>query len=125
MSFSFFTPSSLNLGGDGFNGGGTAWGPSANSGGGGASDIRHGGTGLGNRIIVAGGGGGYYNLDEGCTTVGCIKGGDGGRIGDRGTASHPGIHSNSTNLNFFLLNDFCFRWTRWNAFFRRCCSRML
>jgi hypothetical protein len=42
----------------GWNGGGAGWG--AGSGGGGASDIRIGGTDVGDRKVVAGGGGGIY-----------------------------------------------------------------
>jgi hypothetical protein len=61
--------------GNSFNGGGPPFG--CGSGGGGASDIRVGGTGLSNRIIVAGGGGGTYS--------GCGQGGHGGQVGTDGT----------------------------------------
>jgi hypothetical protein len=55
----------------GFNGGGNGYG--CGTGGGGASDIRVGGTDLSNRIIVAGGGGGIYRD--------CGQGGHGGQVG--------------------------------------------
>ncbi|TQR44228.1 glycine-rich protein [Paenibacillus popilliae] len=55
----------------GTNGGGSGHGRSTDSGGG-ASDIRKGGTALSNRILVAGGGGGYGG--------GSTKGGDGGGL---------------------------------------------
>jgi hypothetical protein len=48
-------------------------------GGGGASDLRRGGTGLGDRVVVAGGGGG------GGTDVGGPGGGGGGLVGQDGT----------------------------------------
>jgi hypothetical protein len=64
----------------GFNGGG--YGSSVGTGGGGASDIRFNGTDLVHRIIVAGGGGGYDYGD--CDPE---KGGDGGEIGQTGSAS--------------------------------------
>ena len=63
----------------GYNGGGTGY--QYGAGGGGASDIRIGGTGLGNRVVVAGGGGGAgYNW---CSEVG---GPGGGLIGGTGYA---------------------------------------
>jgi uncharacterized protein YjdB len=65
----------------GFNGGGAAaaWGsPWSGGSGGGASDIRIGGVGLGNRVIVAGGGGGG-GLDGTCS-VDDQPGGDGGGL---------------------------------------------
>lgn len=66
----------------GFNGGGTGIG--VNSGGGGASDIRIGGTALVNRIIVAGGGGG--SGISGGTTYG-IGGNGGGALGADGNST--------------------------------------
>jgi hypothetical protein len=66
----------------GWNGGGTGQGCA--SGGGGASDIRLGGTMLSNRIITAGGGGGYFEYDGSC---GSPKGGDAGYTGITGDAS--------------------------------------
>lgn len=65
----------------GFNGGGN--GASNNSGaGGGASDVRVSGTGLGNRVIVAGGGGGGGN--GGCYSA-TLPGGNGGNSGINGS----------------------------------------
>jgi hypothetical protein len=66
----------------GFNGGGTGTG--INSGGGGASDIRVGGTALSNRVIVAGGGGGSAIV--GGTTIG-IGGNGGGALGADGNST--------------------------------------
>lgn len=43
----------------GFNGGGSGGPSGSNAGGGGATDVRQGGAGLPNRVIVAGGGGGW------------------------------------------------------------------
>ncbi|PBQ34589.1 hypothetical protein CNR22_23370 [Sphingobacteriaceae bacterium] len=72
----------------GFNGGGSGnRGPSGA--GGGASDIRVGGTGLTNRIIVAGGGGGGGNA--GCASS-AIKGGNGGSGGGgNGTSGNNSV----------------------------------
>ncbi|WZU01232.1 glycine-rich protein [Erysipelothrix sp. D19-032] len=64
----------------GYNGGGSAWtSVSGGSYGGGASDIRVGGTGLFNRILVAGGGG--------SSVRGYTGGAGGGLIGINGTGS--------------------------------------
>ena len=61
----------------GFNGGGNGVG-SYTEGGGGASDVRVGGTGLGNRVIVAGGGGGAtFNWVTTGGTGGGTNGGSG------------------------------------------------
>lgn len=73
----------------GFNGGGQAGGCDCGSGsGGGATDIRIGGTALENRVIVAGGGGGAgdpgsnaYTTAKSCGTLG---------TGDRGHSSNDG-----------------------------------
>jgi hypothetical protein len=68
----------------GYNGGGSGYGVNGDpggSGGGGASDIRIGGTSLSDRVVVAGGGGGYF-CASGCGTQ---KGGDGGQYGLTGT----------------------------------------
>jgi hypothetical protein len=62
--------------GGGYNGGGPGYGVA--TGGGGATDIRIGGTAYANRIIVAGGGGGMFISDY-CGTN--QKGGDGGKFG--------------------------------------------
>lgn len=64
------TPPTSSASGGGFNGGGTGA-----IGGGGASDIRIGGTGLGNRVLVAGGGGGSAAI---CVFPECSHGGSGG-----------------------------------------------
>ena len=60
----------------GFNGGGTGIRTANPAHGGGASDIRTGGTGLANRVIVGGGGGGGMQTD--ITTQGNYTGGAGG-----------------------------------------------
>ena len=66
----------------GWNGGGYPYGEG--SGGGGATDIRVGGTSLSNRIVVAGGGGGaYWGTD-----CGQKKGGDGGQYGTEGNLAN-------------------------------------
>lgn len=71
----------------GYNGGGT--GGSVNAGGGGgASDVRLGGFGVANRILVAGGGGGGGRA--GCETVGVNGGNGGGANGANGTTSPDG-----------------------------------
>jgi hypothetical protein len=69
----------------GWNGGGTGGNLGPSSGGGGASDIRVGGTALINRIIVAGGGGGYYGN---CAYFGGLPtlGGHGGLVGMDGSS---------------------------------------
>jgi sugar lactone lactonase YvrE len=67
----------------GWNGGGRGYDNSCiapGSGGGGASDIRIGGTSLSDRVVVAGGGGGYYG-GANCPNQ---KGGDGGFNGEPG-----------------------------------------
>jgi hypothetical protein len=80
------TPSGRHPGLGGFNGGGNAGGSPRGgghgNGGGGASDVRQGGNGLANRVVVAGGGGG--NGGGGCSTPGL--GGAGG---------FPGGHNGS------------------------------
>jgi hypothetical protein len=68
----------------GFNGGGA--GTVCSTSGGGASDIRIGGTALTNRIVVAGGGGGYHH---GCGN-GIQRGGDGGLVGGNGVTTYCG-----------------------------------
>jgi Glycine rich protein/RTX calcium-binding nonapeptide repeat (4 copies) len=67
------------LGAGGFNGGGNATPPDGDNieGGGGASDIRIGGTALTDRLLVAGGGGGQ---GTGYCTGGSIAGGNGGGL---------------------------------------------
>ncbi|MFN8297139.1 MAG: HYR domain-containing protein [Chitinophagales bacterium] len=65
----------------GFNGGGNAGSNFGYGGGGGASDIRRGGTALGNRYIVAGGGGGS---GSNCGTWTAEGGNGGGLIGQSG-----------------------------------------
>jgi hypothetical protein len=68
----------------GWNGGGDAVDGYSATGGGGASDIRIGGTNLVNRVVVAGGGGGYYAGTD-CDHQ---KGGDGGApVGMAGSVS--------------------------------------
>jgi hypothetical protein len=85
----------------GYNGGGDSYGQGVSdvggTGGGGASDIRLGGSLLSHRVVVAGGGGGYY-----CGTF-CAarKGGDGGKIGLQGSntvssCSAPGHETGGT-----------------------------
>lgn len=64
----------------GWNGGGHGF-----AGGGGGTDLRIGGTGLGNRVLVAGGGGGVGNYG------GASRGGDGGGlVGTSGTSPTAG-----------------------------------
>ncbi len=69
------------VGGIGYNGGGTGAGSIAQPAGGGASDIRIGGTALANRVIVAGGGGGGGNN---CSTNAEPGGAGGGLTGETG-----------------------------------------
>ena len=74
---------------NGWNGGGSGHGRSMNSGGG-ATDIRYGGTSLNDRIIVAGGGGGQGGRDTHSNAYGGagggLTGGTGGkRYGNPGT----------------------------------------
>ena len=74
-------------GGGGFNGGGDARGTpdsGERGGGGGASDVRVGGTGLNDRVIVAAGGGGS------CGDIFSPGGDGGGLTGDQGGLSEPG-----------------------------------
>jgi hypothetical protein len=59
----------------GFNGGGDGFG-----GGGGASDVRQGGSALGNRVVDAAGGGGGSDLELACVLMN--RGAPGGRGGD-------------------------------------------
>lgn len=78
----------------GFNGGGDGnntgdYGPYCGGGGGGASDIRIGGSGLGNRVLVAGGGGGAgSNYPDG----GDHGGDGGGEIAKDGQADNGTSH---------------------------------
>ncbi len=71
----------------GYNGGGTGYpslsGNTSGAGGGGASDVRFGGTALTNRILVAGGGGGGGS-DAGSSGNWAIGGGGGGLTGNEG-----------------------------------------
>ena len=71
----------------GFNGGGT--GEGIGLGGGGATDIRIGGTGIVDRVIVAAGGGGA-GIWNGQQVVGGYGGGSTGGDGYRSTTSNPG-----------------------------------
>jgi hypothetical protein len=80
---------------NGFNGGGPAGtadcGPSAGGNGGGASDIRQGGSALADRVIIAGGGGGTGgNRNQGCG-AGSGGGGGGGYYGGGGGGSWDGF----------------------------------
>ena len=70
----------------GFNGGGRAF-----AGGGGGTDLRVGGTGLGNRVLVAGGGGGVGNY--GGASTGGAGGGLTGTSGSSPTAGAPGTQT--------------------------------
>ncbi|MES2701218.1 MAG: T9SS type A sorting domain-containing protein [Bacteroidota bacterium] len=74
----------------GYNGGGSTFGAGGLSGGagGGASDIRVGGTGLGNRVVVAGGGAG-----NGASGFSTIPGGDGGDLIGAPGAANPSAGS--------------------------------
>jgi len=67
----------------GYNGGGDGYSMSS---GGGASDIRVGGTALSNRVVVAGGGGGTY----GPVSCGPVAGGNAGLVGRAGTSGSCG-----------------------------------
>jgi hypothetical protein len=74
-------------GGAGFNGGGaggisTVHNVCSGGGGGGGSDVRIGGSGLSDRVLVAGGGGGGGNSGSQCAPNG---GGGGGQTGNAGT----------------------------------------
>jgi RHS repeat-associated protein len=73
------------LWGGGYNGGGSTSGTGSGRGGGGASDIRVGGTALSNRIIVAGGGGGSGNAASTDAAIGGSAGGPTAQAGDAGT----------------------------------------
>lgn len=95
------------VGGAGWNSGGSGWNGGGKSGysgcfGGGATDIRYGGTGLNNRIIVAGGGGsvGASNRPGGSGggTNGIAASGGYGTGGQAGTqtAGGAGYSSNTT-----------------------------
>jgi MBG domain (YGX type)/Bacterial Ig-like domain (group 3)/Glycine rich protein len=86
-------PPCSGAGGGGFNGG-AAGGPysfegcvDGGGGGGGASDVRIGGSGLGDRVPVAGGGGGTP------AGIGCGNGGGGGGL--TGGAGTPSVNSSS------------------------------
>lgn len=72
----------------GWNGGGDGAGQLGGSGGGGATDIRIGGTSLGDRVLVAGGGGGIGF----CTSdpIPVLDGGDGGETGGDGQSGGCG-----------------------------------
>jgi hypothetical protein len=96
----------------GFNGGGSSLSFAPGAGGGGASDIRIGGTALGNRVIVAGGGGGGGN--SGSPSV-LSNGGAGGGLsgvfmpngtqyGGR-TAGVPGTQSSGYTLGTGATNS--------------------
>lgn len=88
------TPTAVNVGG--YNGGGSCgyYGPGIYCGGGGASDVRRGGTALTNRVAVGGGGGGADSGSIGSSggvgggTTGSSSGGSGGGTG--GTQSVGG-----------------------------------
>jgi hypothetical protein len=85
--------------GGGYNGGGPGYGLA--TGGGGATDIRIGGTAYVNRMIVAGGGGGKYISDL-CGTN--QKGGDGGQFGSSsapvgGSCPATGLAANGGDWN--------------------------
>jgi hypothetical protein len=67
---------STSSGAGGFNGGGSCG--AGNCGGAGASDVREGGTDLGNRVIVAGGAGGYAEVVSSGINFSPINGGDAG-----------------------------------------------
>ncbi len=75
----------------GWNGGGTggsgSCGPYGGGGGGGASDVRIGGTGLGNRVLVAGGGGGGGG--DGANSAPLFGGPGGGTVGGDGKKGIP------------------------------------
>lgn len=88
----------INVGGQGqtgsggWNGGGDAPIATLAGGGGGASDIRFGGTNLANRILVAGGGGGVGDYGNGGT------GGNGGGLsGSDGGGTDPGAGGTQVN----------------------------
>jgi hypothetical protein len=93
----YMVSSSYNAGIGGYNGGGNAGlsSPYTGGAGGGASDIRVGGSGLGNRVIVAAGGGGAGNNSY---TGNKDKGGDGGTlIGENGYSNGA---NTSTSVGF-------------------------
>jgi hypothetical protein len=74
----------------GFNGGGESGDPDCGQGGGGASDVRIGGTDLAHRVLIAGGGGGAT------ANIFCKGGGDGGGLTGGSAASNvfcPGAGS--------------------------------
>jgi hypothetical protein len=82
--------------GSGYNGGATGGGYATCSGsncegygGGGASDIREGGSSLADRVLVAGGGGGASGTGS-CAVVGGAGGGDTGGSGGSGCATYSG-----------------------------------
>jgi hypothetical protein len=91
-------PQGSKIGGKGgFNGGAPGGDCTSSSGlpgygGGGASDIRKGGTALANRVAVAGGGGGSGGVDFATFPVayGGLGGAATGGTGDTGKGSHPG-----------------------------------
>jgi uncharacterized repeat protein (TIGR01451 family) len=73
----------------GFNGGGAGGGGECpGTGGGGASDVRMGGTDLASRVLVAGGGGGAAN---GIATCGAAGGAGGGSAGGNGQTTSCGV----------------------------------
>jgi hypothetical protein len=88
-----FVGGTNSLGSGGFNGGGAGASGGASgyggSGGAGASDVRQGGSGLGNRVVVAGGAGGSGSCGGGCQNSGGY-GGDGGGLAGSGGADGGG-----------------------------------
>lgn len=80
-----------NTGLGGFNGGGAGEGiANGHPGGGGASDIRVGGTALSNRVVVAGGGGGHQQASSN-------GGAGGGTTGGAGVSTQCGTCPNTPN----------------------------
>lgn len=94
----------------GWNGGGNSY---TGAGGGGASDIRIGGTALANRVIVAGAGGGASGLSGNLNAGvgGGLVGGDGqdyggGKNGLGGTQSAGGANGGSLGQGGTVVNDY-------------------
>lgn len=86
--------------GNAFNGGGSGCNdPSTCSGGGGASDVRKGGSGLANRVIVAGGGGGaeFSCGNQGGGAGGGLVGSN-GLGGDCSVGDATGVHNLQVEL---------------------------
>lgn len=88
----------------GYNGGGLGWAATPRNGGG-ASDVRFGGTALNNRIIVAGGGGSssgdgnYQGGTGGGGTVGPNYAGGGGAVGYGGPGGAGGLSGGTGNTS--------------------------